>query len=312
MPTSWNDLNMDWDAPDASNPAYLRAIEMAIIERRSVANQYQSVPPFVSHPADIINYSWAQKIRSAVYDLIYNYAFLIIDPTKTIADEDYYNNNTRVLLDDQKILDLNAIPGDLLNSISSQKFLQACKYFLDKLTVHNSTYQYGNYLQYDYYHTVGSPYPHPDNWSDVWDWCAANVFEVLDDAPWTQAYLEISAKFTHGDYSLGYFKNIRYIPRTRLAHDLIMFSSGAVDSTNVFFDLGGYGLAQGWSKALSITKDGPDSEWTISDAAPKKPTFPAWGNISENNLYSWNFEAYGILDYGVEDGFAFQGDPVSS
>ena len=316
MPTSWTDLSMDWTTPDGTNPVYLRAIEMAIMERESVLGLYQGDDAYRMNSGDVFNGDWAHEIAVEI-EKLFGY-FLVADTSTTIADKDYYVSGDDILGNDSNLADLSVQYGDLLKSTITANFLKACKYFLDKLTITSmasgsrSSTTTNSYfiMDYSYSDPPTLPDPYVPTYGNYWDACANDLtFEADTESSWVGVFFGFNNYFSVRYARMGWISNVRYHSVHKQAHNILLFVSEeyllAMPANNVFHDFNNFGFAEGWSTAKEIPVDSPDNpDVNLGGGTLTKPA--TWPDEADWTQYAWSYKATGILDFGVANGFAFR------
>jgi len=314
MPTSWADMEMDWEAPDTTNPVYLRAIDLALQERK-LAQSYTSAAVFNfaydrHHPHGVFSVAWAQEIADAILDLMvsgigFGEGYMVPNPDAAEAETTPLVAAGLVLGQDPQIAALHIPAGDLLSGAASTAFLQACKYFLDRLSI-ISYDSVDAYFVRDYWSAL-SPHDALGSWGEAWSYFIANATVQTDVVlnGWPGALFA----YTTSSYA---DVNLRYRPRHAIAHKLLGSIStvlGGFYEYNYFFDSAGTGLQEGFTTIAHVPAGG--ALVPIGVATPQPPAsygpwaYQADGPHANNTAYRCRIKVL-AADFACEGGFNFR------
>jgi hypothetical protein len=323
MPTSWTDMDMDWDAPDASNPAYLHAIELAIQERRlalgglwnSGLSVFSSINSRRIGPREVLRVSWARRIAGDIIDLMTSgdgafEGYMLPNPDAGEAEETPLVAAWVVLGENARLADLDICGGDLLSGDASVAFLRTCKYFLDRLTTLSLDAGSSEFLV-DYW-ACDRPDYQMGSWDEMWAYFLANATVTIDAA--VDGYIRSALLYTYRSYANV---NLRYQPKHKIAHTVMGTFALATNFPsypyNDLWDAADIGLSEGYGKLADIPAGG--EQVAIGETTPQAPTsWQNWGYQDPGPYYA--NEAYtGVItvraaDFACANGFEFYEEPA--
>ncbi len=314
MPTSWAGMEMDWEAPDATNPVYLRAIDLALQERK-LAQIYGGGAVFnLSYdrhqPHGVFNVAWARKIADDILDLMvsgigFGEGYMLPNPDAEEAETTPLVAAGRVLGQDPQIAALHIPAGDLLSGAATTAFLKACKHFLDRLSI--ISYDADDaYFVCDYWSAL-DPQDALGGWGELWSYFIANATVQSDVL--RSGTLGARFAYTTSSYADA---NLRYRPRHAIAHKLMGSIStvlGGFYEYNYFFDSAGTGLQEGFTTIANIPPGG--NLVAIGDTTPQPPAsygpwaYQADGPHANNTAYRCQIKVL-AADFACEGGFNFR------
>jgi len=138
-PQSWDDLGMNWDDPDITNPVYLHAVLLALIERMAALRDlglFNSAYPHIELYYRPFSINTLDVIRNGIFQIAHRFH----NPDSVYIQDNgnsqylYYENYTyRGLVDEFPLYDSPPV-GSMPNHENFKTFLMAAKAILDKLT----------------------------------------------------------------------------------------------------------------------------------------------------------------------------------
>lgn len=326
-PTSWFDFGMDWRRPDPSNRVYLDALWMAFQERMRVIqgssdgssayhdNQYNSLyhPSYSLYDVNRISYMRDMLLSTSVSNVLKRY--WVPNPDATAASVTplvtLYSQCIAGAGDDQWQY-LNIGDGQLISGTQAVNCFKALKHFFDKMTIVDSLQD--NFI-YDVWTGNDNGNDPIDSWSDCW--ANLNVAEnfVIETDVRNWGFGGTLRGRDSGTF-VG-VKNVKWIPFSTLAHNLLLQFGQDSDPPNVstiwfyrFWDMYHTGWTNNGYNVVPIPANVGTHQITTGFYPPDPYVAWDWVDAStpyhSNTVYRSSTIGYGWVDYGVKDGFSFQ------
>ena len=332
-PTSWTDLDMDWDNIDPMNPVYLVALRKAIVERlcviinslqnrvgnpyvrlesRAYGNFYTMAGSF--NPYDVYRTTQLTFLRECIFYIV-QHAYI----KSTVDGVEDYRKLSDSLNHGEAFQNLSMPKGLPINDPSglTGKFFQALKHLLDQCTIFEVNDRYV-YDSWEVPPSFSSGLPPFTSWSELWS--------AMDDGAATETDIDSTYRpgstiesYTSYDYMYGLYPdqvyelhyrvgvynlptvchNVKLINTLPLSYDLLFYNDAN-------FDFAGYGGdLKTWGNLITIE---PNSTTTLGSAPVTQPPWNPDG-LTPNDYGEFSVPYYQsfrcFADYGVEGGLQF-------